>query len=53
MGEAECAEEREGGGAVVSEALGEEFAGTLVTDFYGAYNIYDGLKSRFSGDSLW
>jgi len=39
--------------AVVSEALGEEFAGTLVADFYGAYNIYDGLKSRFSGDSLW
>ena len=32
--------------AVVSEALGEEFAGTLVADFYGAYNIYDGLKQR-------
>jgi hypothetical protein len=34
------------GSVVVTEVLGEEFAGTLVTDFYGAYNIYDGLKQR-------
>jgi hypothetical protein len=34
------------GSVVVREVLGEDFAGTLVTDFYGAYNIYDGLKQR-------
>ena len=34
------------GSVVVTEVLGEDFAGTLVTDFYGAYNIYDGLKQR-------
>ena len=34
------------GSVVVKEVLGEEFAGTLVTDFYGAYNIYDGMKQR-------
>jgi transposase len=30
---------------VVSEVLGE-FIGTLVSDFYGAYNIYEGIKQR-------
>jgi transposase len=34
------------GSVVVTEVLGEEFAGTLVSDFYGAYNVYDGLKQR-------
>jgi len=34
------------GGAVVKEALGDEFAGALVSDFYGGYNIYDGVKQR-------
>jgi hypothetical protein len=33
-------------GAVVTEVLGEDFAGTLVTDFLGSYNIYDGPKQR-------
>ena len=33
-------------GAVVKEVLGDEFAGALVSDFYGAYNIYDGIKQR-------
>lgn len=33
-------------GAVVTEVLGETFAGTLVSDFLGSYNIYDGLKQR-------
>jgi hypothetical protein len=32
--------------AVVKEALGDEFAGVLVSDFYGAYNIYGGVKQR-------
>jgi len=32
--------------AVVKEALGDEFAGALVSDFYGAYNIYEGIKQR-------
>lgn len=31
---------------VVKEVLGEEFHGILVSDFYAAYNIYDGLKQR-------
>lgn len=31
---------------VVKEVLGEEFTGALVSDFYGAYNIYDGIKQR-------
>jgi transposase len=31
---------------VVKEVLAEEFAGTLVTDFLGSYNIYDGPKQR-------
>jgi len=33
-------------GAVVTEVLGEDFAGTLVSDFLGSYNIYDGAKQR-------
>ena len=32
--------------AVVTEALGDEFGGVLVSDFYGAYNIYGGVKQR-------
>lgn len=32
--------------SVVKEALGDEFSGTLVSDFYGGYNIYDGVKQR-------
>lgn len=34
------------GSSVVEEVLGEEFVGVLVSDFYGAYNIYDGVKQR-------
>lgn len=34
------------GSKVVKEVLGDEFAGTLVSDFYGAYNIYEGVKQR-------
>lgn len=34
------------GSVVVKEVLGEEFTGALVSDFYAAYNIYDGLKQR-------
>jgi len=34
------------GSKVVKEALGEEFVGTLVSDFYSAYNIYEGVKQR-------
>ena len=32
--------------AVVDEALGDEFAGVLVSDFYAAYHHYDGPKQR-------
>ena len=32
--------------AVVAEALGAEFAGVLVSDFYAAYHHYDGPKQR-------
>lgn len=32
--------------SVVKEVLGEDFVGVLVSDFYGAYNIYDGVKQR-------
>jgi transposase len=32
--------------SVVKEVLGDEFTGALVSDFYGAYNIYDGIKQR-------
>ena len=31
---------------VVDEALGEDFSGTLVSDFYAAYHHYDGPKQR-------
>ena len=34
------------GGEVVDEALGEEFGGILVSDFYVAYHHYPGLKQR-------
>ena len=37
---------RSRGSVVVKEVLGKEFAGTLVSDFYAAYNIYDGIKQR-------
>ena len=33
-------------GAVVKEVLGDTFVGTLVSDFYGGYNIYEGIKQR-------
>ena len=32
--------------AVVDEALGADFAGVLVSDFYAAYHHYDGPKQR-------
>lgn len=31
---------------VVKEALAQEFEGVLVSDFYSAYNIYEGTKQR-------
>jgi transposase len=31
---------------MVDEALGDEFRGVLVSDFYGAYHHYDGWKQR-------
>ena len=34
------------GSLVPKEVLSEEFAGALVTDFYAAYNFYDGVKQR-------
>ena len=34
------------GAAVAKEVLGDEFVGTLVADFYAAYNFYDGPKQR-------
>ena len=37
------------GKAVVDEALGEEFAGVLVSDFYAAYHHYDGPKQSARG----
>ena len=30
----------------MDEALGQEFAGALVSDFYAAYHHYDGPKQR-------
>ena len=33
-------------GAIVTEVLADEFVGTLVSDFLGSYNIYDGPKQR-------
>ncbi len=37
---------RNRGKAVVDEVLGTEFAGVLVSDFYAAYQRYDGPKQR-------
>lgn len=34
------------GSRIVTKALGDDFTGTLVSDFYGGYNIYDGPKQR-------
>lgn len=34
------------GSPVVREVLGDTFEGVLVSDFYGAYNIYDGDHQR-------
>ena len=34
------------GGPVVAEVLGDEFEGVLVSDFYGAYNVHQGLHQR-------
>jgi transposase len=31
---------------LVTQTLGDEFAGVLVSDFYGAYNAYGGVKQR-------
>lgn len=31
---------------VVAEALGDDFAGVLVSDFYAAYNVYTGFHQR-------
>lgn len=33
-------------GAVADQVLGEDFGGTLVTDFYAAYDHFDGEKQR-------
>ena len=41
-----CFLRRGRGGEVVDEALGEEFGGILVSDFYAAYDHYPGLKQR-------
>jgi transposase len=32
--------------SVVEKVLGKKFTGALVSDFYGAYNIYEGIKQR-------
>ena len=34
------------GNKVVAEVLGDEFDGVLVSDFYGAYNVHQGLHQR-------
>lgn len=34
------------GQTVVTEALGDEFEGVLVSDFYAAYNVYAGFHQR-------
>lgn len=34
------------GSQVVTEVLGKEFEGVLVTDFYSSYNIHDGFHQR-------
>ena len=41
-----CFLRRGRGKAVVDEALGDEFAGVLVSDFHAAYHHYDGPKQR-------
>jgi transposase len=33
-------------GTVVQEVLGEEFDGVVVSDFYGAYNVHQGVHQR-------
>jgi hypothetical protein len=38
--------DRSRGSRVVKEVLREEFEGVLVTDFYVAYNVYEGVKQR-------
>ncbi len=38
--------EKSRAGEVVSRTLGDEFAGVLVSDFYGGYNAYGGVKQR-------
>ncbi len=38
--------DRQRAGAVVKRILGKEFAGHLVSDFYGGYNIYAGKHQR-------
>ena len=35
------------GSKVVAEVLGDEFDGVLVSDFYGAYNVHQGLHQRY------
>lgn len=37
---------RSRGAVVAKEVLGDKFIGTLVADFYAAYNFYDGPKQR-------
>lgn len=34
------------GRVVVEEVLGDVFTGTLITDFYGGYNVYEGFHQR-------
>ena len=34
------------GREVVEEVMGDEFEGVLVSDFYGAYNVHQGLHQR-------
>ena len=34
------------GREVIEKVLGEEFDGVLVSDFYGSYNVYQGLHQR-------
>ena len=44
-----CFLRRGRGKTVVDEALGDEFAGVLVSDFYAACHHYDGPKQSASG----
>ena len=44
-----CFLRRGRGKAVVDEALGSDFAGVLVSDFYSAYHHYDGSKQSAAG----